>query len=116
MDQETPGTSFGEQAKAYIETKVEIIRLVSIQKGAQLLAGAATRMVLAQLLLFTVFFGGFAAASWLKKITGNESLGYAIVCLFFLLITLIYLLLRRGFNRRLEDRFISKMSADDTDQ
>ena len=116
MDQEKPGISISEQVKAYIETKVEIIRLSSIQKGARILAGTATRMVLAQLLLFTIFFGGFAAASWIKKETGNESLGYAVVCLFFLFVTVIYLLFRRGSTRRLEDRFISKMSTDETDQ
>lgn len=116
MGQETTETSVGEQVKAYIETKVEIIRLTSIQKGARIMAGAATRMVLVQLMLFTILFGGFAAAAWIKKETGDESLGYAAVCLLFLLIAIIYLLFRRGFNRRLEDRFISNMSADETDE
>jgi hypothetical protein len=116
MDQEKSGTSIGEQVKAYVETKVEIIRLTSIQKGARIMAGAATRMVLFQLVLFTIFFGGFAAASWIKKETGNEILGYAVVCLFFLLVAAIYMLFRGGVNRRLEDRFISKMTSDDEDQ
>lgn len=116
MDQEKPVLNIGEQAKAYVETKMQIIRLNAIQKGAHILAESATRMALVQFLLFTILFAGFAAAAWIKQATGNETLGYAITGLFFLVVTLIYLLLRRGFNRRLEDRFISKMSADETDQ
>jgi hypothetical protein len=61
----------------YVETKLEIIRLVTIRKLAKSAGFFAWALILLFLAFFILLFGGLVLAFWLSELTGSLLKGFS---------------------------------------
>lgn len=101
--------SVGSTIKSYLETRIEIERLVLLRYAVRLISSAATKLVLFQLAIFSVFFLSFAAEAWLRELTGKPVYSFGILGFFFLVSAVIFHLFRRNWQRKTENSFVKKL-------
>lgn len=85
------------QLKTYSKIQVELLKLRTIEKAA-----VSGSYLLSNFLLFSVFaitliFLSIAAAFYFTQLLGNIILGFALVGVFYLVVTVLVLLLRKKF-------------------
>ncbi|MAY83053.1 MAG: hypothetical protein CMP59_02885 [Flavobacteriales bacterium] len=81
--------SLSEEAKEYIENRVELVRLEAMDHSSFLFANITAYIILAgTLLLFLISFC-FFAGSWLGELLGSLWAGFAIVAGFYLILFLL---------------------------
>ena len=78
------------ELKEYIETRLELLLLDFSEQITSWLGQTIQKTVGILLLTIGFFFGAFALAIYLGDVLGNESLGYLIVSIPFLLIGTIF--------------------------
>lgn len=75
--------------KEYVNNRIEITRLIAIEKGAAGMSNAVSWLVLAFLFLFFIVFISFTLAIVLSMLIGNGYSGFLIVSLLYLTVGLI---------------------------
>ena len=95
-----------DDVQLYVDTKVELIRLESIEKSALVLAGVLRRIVIASIAAVSVLFISIALSLYLSGRMGNNYSGFVIVSFMYFLILLILL---SDHKRFLEIPFLNKI-------
>ncbi len=75
-----------EEVSDYIETKIKLIKLKTIDKTGTALSGIITLFVMAILSLFILLFLSMAAAYTVAELSGKNSLGFLTVAGFYILL------------------------------
>lgn len=105
-----------EDAKDYIEKKIELSKLQAIDKGSEIAGSATVGLLL--LLFFTMvfFFSSIALAFYLAEVTGKNYLGFLSVAGIYLVIAIIVYLARESWiHTPMTNLFIRKMLKEDED-
>ncbi len=84
-----------DKAKEIAETRIEIIKLEAAQKISLTLSSIVTMMAIGLLALLVIIIGSFGLAILIGNSLGQLSYGYFIVCGFYLLVGLIFVLFRK---------------------
>ena len=75
--------------KRYFGLQREYVALTFAEKLTVLLTALVVGGVIALLLLLCTVFASLALSSWISSLTGSEALGYAVVALAYLLVSLL---------------------------
>lgn len=101
-------TQVFERLKTYITLQAEIILLTAGEKAAIFLAKLISNSVLVFFGILIFIFASFAAAFALSSWFNSYGLGFLTVALFYLLVVIIFIMLRRKYvEKPLIDKFIS---------
>lgn len=91
---------FIELIKEYIDNKIDLGKLIAVEKISGLLSFIIAGAMLFAIFLFVLLFAGFALAYAAAKWTGEVYTGFLISTGFFLLIGLVFWLSKDRFLRR----------------
>ena len=77
------------KAKDYADINIELIKLNSIDKTADVLSSLVSRMVLFMFVVMFVLLVNIALSLYLGEVLGRDYLGYAVVAVFYLLLIIV---------------------------
>ncbi len=83
-----------DNVKDYIETRIDIMKLQAINKGAPVISGAITGIAVAFLGIFIIMFLSFSAAYAISDATDKPFLGFLIVAGFYILLAVLVIVLK----------------------
>ncbi len=95
-DQATLMESLFEKGEIYAKTNVELVRLKSIGKTADMFSSLAGGFIILVFLLIVLTMVNIGAAMWIGSVFGTIYYGFFIVACFYLLITLFILAFRNS--------------------
>lgn len=95
-DQATLMESLFEKGEIYAKTNVELVRLKSIGKTADMFSSLAGGFIIFVSLLIVLTMVNIGAAMWIGSVFGTIYYGFFIVACFYLLITLFILVFRNS--------------------
>lgn len=99
-----------EKVNKHVDTRLEYLRLLVSEQVAILTSKMGTLAIVLILFLLFFLFTNIAAALWIGKRFDNYSLGFGVISLFYLLIAVVYLLLRKPvFEKRMQDTVINSL-------
>lgn len=78
-----------DDAKAYLETKVEYTRLYLVEKLSKIFADIVTNLVVVICFVLAFLFGTFTLALFLSDVLGSYTKGFGCVALIYVLLALI---------------------------
>jgi predicted membrane-bound spermidine synthase len=87
------------QIKAYIQTEIELIKLLFAEKLSKILSNFLAIMVLIWLLLIGILFASLSLAFLIGERLGKMSTGFIIVSLIYLLLAVVIWYLRERIIR-----------------
>lgn len=99
-----------EKVNEHVETRMEYLRLIISEKVAVAIAKSTSVGIF--LGLFTLFFVfvNIAVAMWIGKRYDDYAIGFGVISLFYLLLIIIYALLKKSvFEPKLEDSIIQSL-------
>ena|ERR1043165_976521 len=103
------GEELVETVKDYLNTRYDLTRLKLIQSASDLMAAMVGFFLLLIAGMFFLFFISYAIANYLCEITETKNGGYFIVAGFYLVVTIVLMIIRdKGIHIPLENRFIKK--------
>ncbi len=98
------------KVNSHVDTRLEYIRLLVSEQVAIVTSKLLTLAIVLILFLFFFLFTNIAAAFWIGKHFDNYSIGFGSVSLFYLLIAVVYLILRKPvFEKRMQDTVINSL-------
>jgi hypothetical protein len=99
-----------ESLKSYITTNYELIKLQTIERSTVIVADLLSNLLVGLVVFLFVFFLSICAGFYLSARLGDSYSGFAIVTGFYLLVSLILLLVRKKLvERPLRDKIIRKI-------
>jgi hypothetical protein len=90
----------------FIDTKVELMKLESVDKSAIVLAGVLRSVVIVSIAAVSVLFVSLALGFYLSELIGNIYSGFVLVSFIYFLLLLILL---SDHKRVLETHFLNKI-------
>ena len=104
---EHKGEELVDTVKDYLNTRYDLTRLKLIQSASDIMAGMVGFFILLIAAMFFLFFISYAIANYLCVITETKNAGYFIVAGFYLVVTILLLVIRdKSIHIPLENRFI----------
>src|SRR5687768_6138677 len=83
-----------DNVKEYVETKIDIIKLKAISKGAPMISNIIVGVALAFLAIFILMFLSFSAAYAISDASDKPFLGFLIVAGFYIVLAVLVLALK----------------------
>jgi hypothetical protein len=97
MISNTPLEGLRKQIEEYSKVSLEYVKWMSIQKSSKLLSTLAVLMLILFGAILALLFMTIGFAYWLGTYLGSTYLGFIIVAIFFILITLLIILSKNRF-------------------
>ena len=98
-----------DQIKDYAETRLKLLKLEVIEGGSSTLAGVLTTLVTVIIALLAFIFASVTLALYLGTLLGSAWAGFGCVTFLYLLIAIIIILNKKGFEKTLSNIFIQKL-------
>lgn len=95
--------------EAYGKTNLEILKLKTVDKTADVSSRLLSRSFLLIALSFFALFINLGLSFWIGEILGKVYYGFAVVAGFYLLLSIILMVVHRLFIRRMKDYIISQL-------
>ncbi len=123
--QEEQETSFfkesRQQLEQYVQDRVLLLKLQMVEKASQLIALLFTGLTLALLAFFILLFVSIMAGYFFANVTGSLYIGFGIVALFYILLFILIVSLRKKvIEKHIVDAvikiFMDKSASDDDDE
>jgi ABC-type multidrug transport system permease subunit len=120
--QEEQETSFfkesRQQLEQYVQDRVLLLKLQMVEKVSQLIALLFTGLTLALLAFFILLFVSIMAGYFFANVTGSLYIGFGIVALFYILLFILIVSLRKKvIEKHIVDAvikiFMDKSASDD---
>lgn len=112
-------TESRKKIEEYINDRILLLRLQSAEKVSKIAAVMFTFLVLALLAFFILFFLSFMAGQYFGSLTGSLYAGYGIVTLFYILLFVVIISLRKKYiEKKIIDLMIGiffEKSSDEND-
>jgi fumarate reductase subunit D len=97
MKENSSVESITEYINAYINTKIELVKLQAADRISAVLAYLISKVIISILILFFILFGSFWAALYISHYMDNTYIGFAIVAIFYGLIGGLLFVFRKRF-------------------
>lgn len=78
-----------EDAKGYVNTRLEYTRLYLVERGSKMFADMVTNVTVAICFLLAFLFGTFTLALFLSDVLGSYTRGFGCVALIYILLAMI---------------------------
>lgn len=123
--QEEQETSFfkesRQQLEQYVQDRVLLLKLQMVEKVSQLIALLFTGLTLALLAFFILLFVSIMAGYYFANITGSLYIGFGIVAIFYIILFVLIVSLRKKvIEKHIIDAvikiFMDKSASDDEDE
>lgn len=123
--QEEQETSFfkesRQQLEQYVQDRVLLLKLQMVEKVSQLIALLFTGLTLALLAFFILLFVSIMAGYYFANITGSLYIGFGIVAMFYIILFVMIVSLRKKvIEKHIIDAvikiFMDKSASDDDDE
>jgi len=75
-----------DNAKEYMETRVELLKLQAIHKSSDVTSSLVSRVTIFLIIIFAVFLLNMGLAFWIGELLGKVYLGFFVVTGFYVLI------------------------------
>jgi hypothetical protein len=89
MEEKNRMESMGQNVLKYVETKMNLMLLETSDKASTLISSIASILLMAVCMLFVLIFLSIGAALWIGHAFDNASMGFLIIGLFYLVISII---------------------------
>ena len=89
-----------ENTQTFIKTNVKFVQLEVYERTTNLISSGINLSIIVILVLFILFFLNFGIAQFIGEQLGRPSFGYMIVAGFYLLVLLIFLLIRKSWKKK----------------
>lgn len=99
--------------KEYIDTRFQLIKLDSIEKGSSVIGSVITSLIVIILMIMFFLFLSFATGFYLSEVLGDSYSGFVIVTLFYFLTAFILFLLRKPIKRAIVNNIIKNIFKED---
>ncbi|MDB5011063.1 MAG: hypothetical protein JWR67_2478 [Mucilaginibacter sp.] len=109
---ETTHPPFMDQLKEYAETRLKLAKYKAIDSGSSIIASIITDLVVVISMVFVFVFASFTLAFYLSKVIGSYWEGFGCVALLYLLIAVIFIVNKAGFEKPIANAFIQKFFKD----
>ncbi len=107
-EKKVPFEPLFEKVKEYINTTLELTKLKIIDKASEVISTLVVRMGIILLFSFFFLFINIGLAYWIGELTGRIYVGFFIISGFYLLLSIIGLLLFKSLKRNLADTIIEQ--------
>lgn len=97
-----------EQLKDYAETQVKLAKYKAIDGGSSIAAGLIADLAVAFSFILAFIFGSITLAFYLASLFHSDWAGFGCVTLLYLLIALLFIVNRKGFERPIANSFVRK--------
>lgn len=110
-DQDSPDLSkIIEKVNEHVDTRLEYLRLLVSEKVAIVISKMTSAFILITLFLLFFLFVNVAAAMWIGKYYGDYAIGFGSVSLFYFLVAIIYLMLRKSvFEKKVQNSVLKSL-------
>jgi hypothetical protein len=86
--------TLNDNVKEFVDTKIDIIKLKAISKGAPMISNIIVGVALAFLGIFIIMFLSFSAAYAISSATEKPFLGFLLVAGFYILLAVLVVVLK----------------------
>ena len=108
-------TTSRRELEQYVQDRILLLKLQTSEKTARLVALLFSVLVIALLSFFVLLFLSIMAGYYFAGITGSLYAGFGIVATFYVLILVLLIFIRHGFNKKIINTII-KIFFDKTDE
>ena len=98
-----------DQLKEYVETRLKLLKYEVIERSTSIISDIIVELVIIFSLLLTFLFASFTLALFLADVFHSYWQGFGAVALIYLLIAIIVMAAKRGFERRIVNAMIRKI-------
>ncbi len=99
-----------EYINAYINTKIELVKLQAADRISAVLSYLISKVIISILLLFFILFGSFWASLYISHVMGNSYIGFAIVAIFYAIIGgMLFIFRKRILITPIREKMICEM-------
>ena len=98
-----------ERVEEYGRSSVELIKLKSIDKTADISSTLASRLILMIVIVFCVIALNIAAALWLGELLGKNYYGFLVVGGFYAVVSIVLLCIHPLIKTRVNNSIIAQM-------
>lgn len=118
MEGQRPGEeNLFEKISAYIQVRIRLALLSSIEKTAAIYAGLVSKLILTLFLFMALLFGSIALAFYLSEVWQSYWCGFLCVAGIYVFLGLIVLLIRKKtIEKPLMDQFVKNVLATNTEE
>lgn len=109
QEQEAQQPPILEQLREYMETRIKLAKYKAIEQGTSIVASVVTDVAIIICLLLTFLFASFTLALFLGHLLHSYWEGFGIVALLYLLIAIVVMKAKRGFQRPIVNALIKKI-------
>ena len=89
--------SFIESAGAYVETRVELLKLQAVSKSSGIISSLVSSIVIAVLIVFGLSILNIGLSIWIGTLVGEVWLGFMIVGGFYVLLAVLFMAFKDKF-------------------
>jgi len=86
-----------EDAKGYVNTRLEYTRLYLVERGSKMFADMVTNATVAICFLLAFLFGTFTLALFLSDVLGSYTRGFGCVALIYILLAMIVYFMKEKY-------------------
>ncbi len=99
-----------ESVKNYVNTNIELLKLQLTERISVIAPGLLTSLILAMIGLIFILFLSIVAGFYFSKLLGDFTLGFGIIAGFYLLLGILFLLVKKNIiEKPLRDKIINKI-------
>jgi hypothetical protein len=98
-----------DQLKEYAETRFKLVKYEVIERSTSIISDVIVELVIIFSLLLTFLFASFTLALFLADVFHSYWQGFGAVAAIYLLIAIIVMVAKRGFERRIVNAMIKKI-------
>ncbi len=103
-----------DKLEAYIQDRVTLIKLQAVEKTSRLAGAFFTVIVLGLMAVFILLFLSLTLAAFLATILGSLYWGYGIVALFYIILAIIVIAIRKKVIEKITTNFLVSILFDKT--
>jgi hypothetical protein len=95
--------------EAYVKTNLELVKLHAVDKSADIASKLISRTIFFIAFSFFALFINIGLSFWLGEILGKDYYGFAIIAGFYLLLSIVLMILHRPIIYKIKNYFINQL-------
>lgn len=84
-----------ESAGVYTKSNIDLLKLIAIDKSANMLSSAAATLIISMAVLCITMMVNIGAALWIGKVIGSSIYGFFIVAAFYAFVVIVLMVFKK---------------------
>lgn len=111
-DAEKIFTDLKEDISTYAGLKLRLLKLMAVERAANILSALSHGLIIMLFIFFTILFIFIALGFFLGDLLGNIALGFLIVGGIYFLLTIVFVMAKKGIRTHLVNIIIDALQTD----